>query len=68
MVGYTVYCKPLMVHIETACAIGFGYTRLTSNHKSFPANYSLILHTAKAFLLEQFCYVQYLDGKLYHKI
>ena len=31
---------------EIAYAVGFGYTRLASNysHKSFPANYSLILH------------------------
>ena len=28
---------------EIACAIGFGYTRLPSNHESFPVNYSLVL-------------------------
>ena len=41
---------------EIAYAIGFGYTRLASNYncKSFPANYSLILHTAKVFHLERF--------------
>ena len=37
-----------------ACVIDFGYTRLMSNRKSFPANYSLILNTAKVFHLEQF--------------
>ena len=39
---------------ETACAIGFGYTTLMSNCKSFSANYSLILHTMKTFYLERF--------------
>ena len=32
---------------EIACAIGFGYARLAANRKSFPANYSLIMQTAK---------------------
>ena len=30
------------------------YTRLTSNRKSFPVNYTLILLTAKVFHLERF--------------
>ena len=38
--------------IEIACAIGFGYTRQTSNHKII--DYSLILHAAKVFHLEWF--------------
>ena len=29
--------------------MGFGYTRVIYNRKGFPANYSLILHTAEVF-------------------
>ena len=29
---------------EITCAIGFGHTRLPSDCKRFPANYSLVLH------------------------
>ena len=39
---------------EIDCAAGFCYTSLTSNHESFPVNYSLILHTTKVFHLEWF--------------
>ena len=46
---------------EIACAIGFGYTRLTSNRKSFPVDCSSILHAAKVFHLEQFA----MNGTLY---
>ena len=35
-------------------AIGSGYTTLMPNRESYPANYSLISHTAKVFHLKRF--------------
>ena len=39
---------------EIACAVGFGHARLPSNHKCFPANYSLFSHTVKLFHFKWF--------------
>ena len=44
----------LSLNLPMACAIGFGYTPLTSNCGSFSANCSIILHTAKVFHLKRF--------------
>ena len=38
---------------EIACAIGFGYTRLTPSCRKFPVN-EFNLHALKVFHLEQF--------------
>ena len=69
---HTVYCKSFKVEklcgfmdrsvtvklsSEIACAIGFGHTRLLSNHKCFPANFSKLQFSfaaAKLFHLKQF--------------
>ena len=42
--------------IEMASAMGFGYTKLTSNWETFSANYSLILHIGPAYYAQIFTY------------
>ena len=49
--SFLVFADQSVISSETASAIGFGYTRVTSNHK-ISANY--IVHTAKVFHLDRF--------------
>ena len=62
----TIYCKSFEVekcrgfhglignHETFLVKSGFGHTELPSNCECFPANYSLVLHTAKLFHLKRF--------------
>ena len=47
--SFLVFADQSIISSEIACAIGFGYTRVTSNHK-ISANYTV--HAAKVFHLE----------------